>query len=504
LADNVLAEFGVDVNHRAYHIYDAGFAGGSYATNADKLGARSLALQDYQWDLSEGGVYGITEKDLGYSDALETLWWNDVVANSDLLLNSPVTAIDTSGSDVIVTDGNGDLHAARQVIVTVSIGVLQAEMIDFIPDLPSSTVDAYNGLGIDMGMKVPMRFSFPWWETEGEPLSWLVTEGMATACWVPSAYKANSTSYIMLCYPMGDNAAQLNAIAAAAGGGAAGDAAIIDAILADLDGTFPQALSQASANYVGGIVQNWGTAPYTLGVYSYPKVGSYRSQGDSDRLDLQVPVANNRIFFAGEGSHHTHAATVVGAIHEGERAANEIDSVNGVPNNPPALPGGGPGPDVTPPVISLNGSANMSVVENTLFTDPGATATDNVDGDISSSIQVSGSVDTSTVGSYTLTYSVSDAAGNSASANRNVEVTADTGGEIDTVTISEAWYNTGKGELRVTASSSDSGVVMTVEGYGVMTLKRGSYTYKKRTRPGPTTVTVTSSNGGTATAAVVN
>ena len=93
--------------------------------------------------------------------------------------NSPVVKIDTSGDDVIVTDSHGDLHAARQVIVTVSIGVLQAEMIDFVPNLPASTVDAYNGIGIDMGMKVPIRFSSAWWETEGEPLSWLVTEGLA-------------------------------------------------------------------------------------------------------------------------------------------------------------------------------------------------------------------------------------------------------------------------------------------------------------------------------------
>jgi len=46
LADDVLDEYGVGSVHRAYHLYDAGIAGGSYATNLDKLGARSLALQD--------------------------------------------------------------------------------------------------------------------------------------------------------------------------------------------------------------------------------------------------------------------------------------------------------------------------------------------------------------------------------------------------------------------------------------------------------------------------
>ena len=105
------------------------------------------------------------------------MWWKDVVAQSTLLLSSPVVQIDTSGDDVIVTDTHGNQHAARQVIVTVSIGVLQSEIIDFLPDLPDTTVSAYNGIGIDMGMKVPMNFSTPWWETEDEAMAWLVDRG---------------------------------------------------------------------------------------------------------------------------------------------------------------------------------------------------------------------------------------------------------------------------------------------------------------------------------------
>ena len=58
------------------------------------------------------------------------------------------------------------------------------------------------------------------------------------------------------------------------------------------------------------------------------------------------------------------------------------------------------------------------------FTDPGATATDDVDGDLTSKITVSGSVDTTTAGVYTLTYSATDAAGNTGSASRMVTVVA--------------------------------------------------------------------------------
>ena len=68
--------------------------------------------------------------------------------------------------------------------------------------------------------------------------------------------------------------------------------------------------------------------------------------------------------------------------------------------------------DTTPPVITLVGSSTINLTVGDSFTDPGATATDDVDGDLTSSISITGTVDTSTVGTYTLTYSVADAAGN--------------------------------------------------------------------------------------------
>ncbi|MBB6729858.1 immunoglobulin-like domain-containing protein [Cohnella zeiphila] len=66
------------------------------------------------------------------------------------------------------------------------------------------------------------------------------------------------------------------------------------------------------------------------------------------------------------------------------------------------------------PAIYLNGPNPMTVEADSVFTDPGATAQDVQDGDLSASIAATGTVDTSTIGTYTLTYDVSDAAGNAA------------------------------------------------------------------------------------------
>ncbi|MDA9028946.1 DUF5011 domain-containing protein, partial [Flavobacteriaceae bacterium] len=75
-------------------------------------------------------------------------------------------------------------------------------------------------------------------------------------------------------------------------------------------------------------------------------------------------------------------------------------------------------PDTTPPVITLTGEPSVTVEVGTSYTDAGATASDNIDGDITNNIITVNTVDTAIVASYTVTYNASDASGNAA-----VEVT---------------------------------------------------------------------------------
>lgn len=78
--------------------------------------------------------------------------------------------------------------------------------------------------------------------------------------------------------------------------------------------------------------------------------------------------------------------------------------------------------DTVAPVITLNGANPMTVGFGTVFTDPGATASDGCAGDLTSAIVVTGSVNTNVVGIYTLTYTVSDPSGHSDTKVRTVEV----------------------------------------------------------------------------------
>ncbi|MEN8885398.1 MAG: immunoglobulin-like domain-containing protein [Winogradskyella sp.] len=95
----------------------------------------------------------------------------------------------------------------------------------------------------------------------------------------------------------------------------------------------------------------------------------------------------------------------------------------------------GNGPDTEAPVISLNGASTLSLELGENYTELGATATDNIDGDLTSSIVIAGdTVDTNTVGSYLVTYNVSDATGNIATeVIRTVVVNADATAPIITL-----------------------------------------------------------------------
>jgi len=81
-----------------------------------------------------------------------------------------------------------------------------------------------------------------------------------------------------------------------------------------------------------------------------------------------------------------------------------------------------PGIDYEPPVITLLGGEIVAVEQYQPYIEPGYTAVDDVDGDITGWVEVEGAVDTAVLGDYELTYRVSDSAGNAASVTRTVRV----------------------------------------------------------------------------------
>ena len=70
--------------------------------------------------------------------------------------------------------------------------------------------------------------------------------------------------------------------------------------------------------------------------------------------------------------------------------------------------------------LKLKGTSVISVITGNKYTEQGATATDNKDGDLSKDIKISGDVDTSKDGTYIVKYTVTDSNGNTATEERKI------------------------------------------------------------------------------------
>ena len=75
--------------------------------------------------------------------------------------------------------------------------------------------------------------------------------------------------------------------------------------------------------------------------------------------------------------------------------------------------------DTTAPVVTITGDNNVIVELGETYTDAGATATD-LSGTVA--VVTTGTVDTNSVGTYVITYSATDASGNTGTATRTVIV----------------------------------------------------------------------------------
>ena len=115
--------------------------------------------------------------------------------------------------------------------------------------------------------------------------------------------------------------------------------------------------------------------------------------------------------------------------------------------------------DTTVPVITLTGDATVSIEVGATYADQGATATDDVDGNITDNIVTATTVDTDVVGAYTVTYNVKDASDNEAAeVTRTVNITA-----VPVITAPETYSFERGGATTVSYGGQSSRLNMSVE-----------------------------------------
>lgn len=228
---------------------------------------------------------------------------NEVVASSvqeNIIFNSPVTEIDHSEETVRVRTTDNTIYEADRVLVTASLGVLKAGLIDFNPNLPTDKLDAIQSVGIDAGMKIFLKFNQNFWNGRS------VNGASICPAYYDVGYGKGGNDHVLGAFLMGEKAEYLSSL----GQGA------IQPLLTELDGIFN---GQATASLVASHIMDWGQEPYVRGAYSFSSLGI------GNKRNALTTSVNNRLFFAGEATHtEGHFQTVHGALETGEREFEKI------------------------------------------------------------------------------------------------------------------------------------------------------------------------------------
>ena len=131
--------------------------------------------------------------------------------------------------------------------------------------------------------------------------------------------------------------------------------------------------------------------------------------------------------------------------------------------------------DNVPPVITINGDNPATVELGSTYSDAGATAMDAFHG--STNVIASGNVDTTAVGSYTVTYTATDLDGNTATATRTVNVVDTTAPVITVLGDNPATSELGVAYTDAGATASDASGAVTVVSTGSVDVNTlGTYT----------------------------
>jgi Domain of unknown function (DUF5011)/Repeat of unknown function (DUF5648) len=120
-----------------------------------------------------------------------------------------------------------------------------------------------------------------------------------------------------------------------------------------------------------------------------------------------------------------------------------------------------PVPDTTPPVITVLGTNPLNLTAGTAYTEAGATCVDNKDP--SCTVATTGAVNTATAGSYTITYTATDAASNVSTATRTVNVPAPTPADAmpTGAVIADRWFSDDLGSAPMPRLDTDGSFMET-------------------------------------------
>lgn len=221
----------------------------------------------------------------------------------NILLNQRVSKVDYSNPNVKISH-NGTTTVADYVIVTVPLGVLKANNIQFSPSLPSIKQNAIQKIGMNCVNKFLLTWNTAFWD-DVQYISY-TPEAKDKFNYFVNLKKVNPSVNALMTFAYANYARQTETMT---------DTQVIDEIMSHLKDIYGNKIP----NPTNMLRTKWQSNANSFGAYSYTAVGTEMQHFD----DLASEI-NNKVFFAGEHTEIEYFSTAHGAYISGIREADKI------------------------------------------------------------------------------------------------------------------------------------------------------------------------------------
>ena len=231
-----------------------------------------------------------------------------LATNLDIELNAWVSNIDYSAAGVTVTTRDQRRFTADKVVVTVPLGVLKKQVIEFSPPLPEAKTRAIEQVHMGNVNKFLLVWGSTFWDDSQQYIGY-TNDGSQVGRF---NYYLNTNLFApganaLMTFAFGDQADHSESLT---------DAQIIDEVVANLTGIYGDQVPDARPALLR---TRWRSNEYAHGAYSFAGVNA-----DTDDFDTLATPVDGKLYFAGEHTSQSFRGTVHGAFLSGERAAREI------------------------------------------------------------------------------------------------------------------------------------------------------------------------------------
>lgn len=218
-------------------------------------------------------------------------------------LDEVVTEIQWQQSPVRVVTQKSEF-VADHVVVTLPLGVLQAQRVRFSPALPRAKQEAIAKLGMGVLNKCYLRFQENFWPEDVDWLEYVSAKHGEWTEWV--SFKQAANLPILLGFNAADRGREIETWS---------DQQIVASAMQTLRVVFGTDIPEP----VDYQITRWASDPFSFGSYSFNAVGSTPNM----RKVLAAPL-NDKVFFAGEATRADYFGTAHGAYLSGLRVAREV------------------------------------------------------------------------------------------------------------------------------------------------------------------------------------